>query len=132
MNFLEGKLERSGDSLLFASGGFSLKTSDGRDFSEYAGREVTLGIRPEDIHLADGEETPRPGRSEAIEIRLALVEMLGSEHLVYFDLEGRRFSARSPSDTSVRTGQSVPLIFNTERIHVFDKQSGEALRPRRG
>src|SRR5881397_2077932 len=83
MNLVDGAVVRGPEGTLTfqASGGaFSLPLSPGRQQSlapRTAGGRVILGIRPEDVHLADGSDP----RTE-VHMRLDLVEPLGQELLI--------------------------------------------------
>jgi multiple sugar transport system ATP-binding protein len=113
----------------------------------YAGREVALGIRPEDVEdaaLVGG--APAASRfSSRVDIR----EDMGSE--VYLHLpapaapvlddsvrealeeaaeeEERRpaFVARVDRATQAREGEPIELAVDTTRLHFFDLDSGEAI-----
>ena len=98
MNMVEATLER-------ANGGFAVKTGDQsiaigdevlKDrpaLKAYEGREVVLGIRPEDLEDASiSTDTPADRR---IRGRVDLREALGSEIMVHFTVERRLPSPRT-------------------------------------
>ena len=92
MNMLEARIERHEGGLAAAFGDtvFALdqQTLSRRPaLAAYAGREVVLGIRPEDLDdaaLADGDTGPR------LKGRVELREALGSEVLVHFTVAARQ------------------------------------------
>ncbi len=76
-------------------------------------RSALLGVRPEDLHIADS------GTSMAV----TLVEELGADAYVYGDAKADDGSAipliaRAPGSTPVRIGDSVHV--RADKIHVFD------------
>ena len=82
---------------------------------------VVLGVRPEHMDvLGPG----RPGLAATISV----VEPLGSDTLLYFDREGVRHVARVSPDTVVRAGDPITLGLAMEKVHLFDRQEGHALR----
>ena len=119
---------------------------------EYAGREVIVGIRPEDME--DGEIA---GEADGFVLKSVadLVEAMGSDVLVHFPVEARpaqaedireladdgsmiaqagtegagtttlvgRFSPR----TRVFEGQPVAVRVDTARLHFFDPASGSSI-----
>ncbi|WP_420102874.1 ABC transporter ATP-binding protein [Bosea sp. (in: a-proteobacteria)] len=92
-----------------------------------AGKEATLGVRAEDLHLrADGLGLS-PGR---ICGRVFAVEPLGAETLLAVEIEGgQEWTARLPRDTRADVGQSVDLFFPAEATYLFDAASGKAMKP---
>lgn len=54
-------------------------------------------------------------------------EMLGAEVILYFDAQNKSHAVRLRPDNQTRTGQEIQLYFDPEKIHVFDKETGENL-----
>jgi multiple sugar transport system ATP-binding protein len=108
----------------------------------YAGRQVVLGLRPEDLQPPSGN-----GSSPLLRSRVELTEALGSELLVHFELPIREpsltrsltssESASSPDSTrwiasfrarsGVAAGDPVEIAVDVERLHFFDLDSGGAI-----
>ena len=83
--------------------------------------EVYLGLRPKDIHLSD----------EGYKVKIELTEQLGSETIIYITLPGKKeYSTISISDTSrlFKNGEEIFIDFDTNKLHLFDKESGESLK----
>jgi multiple sugar transport system ATP-binding protein len=61
---------------------------------EMAGRRVALGIRPEDLHVVDGN-AGHPDRAVLDDLPASVVqtEMLGADEVVYAELDASRVSA---------------------------------------
>lgn len=87
--------------------------------------EVTLGIRPEDIVLADENE------KNAFTFPVDVVEPLGDVSYVYLDIEGVQYTASFDGDVIIDEGNTLPVRFPEERLHVFDAKTGTALRNRK-
>jgi multiple sugar transport system ATP-binding protein len=83
--------------------------------AEYTSREVTIGIRPEHIFInADGNLV-----GEVI-----AVEFLGSRTLV--TIEYQNFKLTSIFDSGwCKMGENVNFVINTDRLHIFNKTTGE-------
>jgi multiple sugar transport system ATP-binding protein len=92
----------------------------------HGGRSVMLGIRPEDIVIAPGGSV-RPGAG-TVRVRLDVVEPLGSEAFLSARVGAREITARVPPRGLPVAGSEVELVFNRERLHFFDGESGETLR----
>ena len=92
------------------------------------GKKVVIGIRPEDIW--EYEDAVHRGFDEAsvdIVETITAREMLGAEVILYFDAQNKSHAVRLRPDNQARTGQEIQLYFDPEKIHVFDKETGENL-----
>ncbi|WP_135826044.1 ABC transporter ATP-binding protein [Halorussus ruber] len=98
---------------------------------------LVLGIRPEDIELV-GEGEGRHDFRTAVDV----VEPMGDENNVYLtfadadravatDEETETFVATVSGLRSVESGQKVVARIPEEAIHVFDRETGEALHNRK-
>jgi multiple sugar transport system ATP-binding protein len=87
---------------------------------EVGPRDVTLGVRPEEIALASGGEGPLAGR-------VLLVERLGAETVVTVALEAGEVLVRTPRDAALAAGDLVSLLIPAEAILLFDAATGAAL-----
>ncbi|MFP7569435.1 ABC transporter ATP-binding protein [Marivita sp. S2033] len=83
------------------------------------GRDVILGVRPEDLHPGDGPELVRGP--------VLVQEPLGHETLIYVGVEGQEIIAKADGRTPPAVGQEVTLTAEKENLHLFDAQSGTAL-----
>ncbi|MBI4527534.1 MAG: sn-glycerol-3-phosphate ABC transporter ATP-binding protein UgpC [Deltaproteobacteria bacterium] len=112
MNLIEGKLDDKGR--LFTSNGFELELSGAvwKGWGTFAGKSLTLGIRPEDLYPAGAEEPWIRGEVE-------MVEDLGSEQFVHLKREGVRIVVRLPVNVRVRRGEILDLKADPDRLHLF-------------
>ena len=118
MNFLSARIVDDGRA---ASIGGNLTvpvaTSNGN-----AGREVTVGLRPE--HLLAGS-----AGSGTLPAQVELVEALGADTLVHTRLAGtgEALLARVPGGLEIRDGDTVGLTVEPGSVHLFDNTSGRRL-----
>ncbi|MFM8295564.1 MAG: ABC transporter ATP-binding protein, partial [Microcystaceae cyanobacterium] len=94
--------------------------------SPYPGRDLILGVRPEDFSLAD----PGP---DHLQVQVDLVEALGNEtyllvHLVT-DPE-QSLQIRIPPNRSVKLGDTLWLAIALDKIHLFDAKTEQAINQR--
>ncbi len=75
----------------------------------------TLGVRPTDVRVGDGEHTAL----------VDVIESMGAEALLHLELEGSAFIAQVKEPVDVREGDRIRLSFTT--THRFDKASGVRL-----
>jgi multiple sugar transport system ATP-binding protein len=95
--------------------------------SEYygtlAGRNVTFGIRPEDIGVE------KIGASDVkLDARVVVTEPLGAETLVTLACEGGELIARLPPNVPLVSGRQTAVWLNMDKCHLFDLDSGLVLR----
>ncbi len=124
MNFVDAKVKIQGDKAFLELEGQSIALPDSkaRPLIEggWDGKTVILGIRPEDI-LETREDFAREGYS--FQVTCNVYELLGAEVFLYFELGGKAVTARVEPDTSVRPGDTMTVTFDTEKIHIFDKDT---------
>jgi ABC-type sugar transport system ATPase subunit len=92
----------------------------------YGGRAAIMGVRPEDIDIAADGSLPLGGG--AVRVKLAVVDPLGSEAFLSARVGAKELTARVPPRGLPSAGNEVELVFNRERLHFFDAESGETLR----
>ncbi len=51
--------------------------------------------------------------------------MPGAEVILYFDAQNKSHAVRLRPDNQTRTGEKLQLYFDPEKLHVFDKETGE-------
>ena len=107
MNFL--KLPVSGGEVRL--GALTLTPPNGANGS------VVLGVRPEDLELADG----------GFSFRVQVAEPLGPHILLTGEAEGQRMRVAIPPDRAVRAGETVMLRPRPSHIAWMDAESGLAL-----
>lgn len=160
MNFVASKLEQQEDGAKIGIGerdiplGDSVMQSRPR-LKEYFGKEVIVGIRPQDLEdaaLSGGDQNkPR------LNAKITLVEPLGTQTLIHLEVPGRmivtedikelaadmgsdetELSRRAERETvefigevdpksEVRRGETAELTVDTTRMHFFDPDSGDGI-----
>jgi len=123
MNFFDAKIV-SGASGATADAGFFRAPVRGQA-AEAVGREVVLGVRPEDIDdLANAQQNGHL----PVEAHVEVVEFLGNELQLQLSADGQTFVARVSTNTQTRPGATLRVGFNLKKLHVFDKATQIALR----
>jgi ABC-type sugar transport system ATPase subunit len=85
---------------------------------------LILGMRPEDVDVAQG--TALPGQVDLPAI-VEVVEPLGADTLIFTMMSGHPVVARVRPEVRPKPGATVELRFNLERSRLFDGASGKAL-----
>jgi len=147
MNLARGRLEGSGDTVTLVVGDHRWPLPEQLlerlpAARAMAGREVIIGLRPTALALlepADGPDVPR------ISVGIISVESLGDEKNVLFlppfevpDVVGQQaaqeteltamWTARVDPDAEIFTGQETTLRLDLEEAHLFDAETGLAIR----
>jgi multiple sugar transport system ATP-binding protein len=127
MNFVPVAIDRSSAGLQAKLGtDQNLAISDARaaSFAPSVGRTMVLGIRPEHFKLA----VPGPDAGRSISVVVKLVETLGMETLVHFDLAGEPVVARLEPDSRLVAGQKLDLSVNLDAVHLIDPETEHVVR----
>jgi multiple sugar transport system ATP-binding protein len=82
--------------------------------------DAVLGVRPE--HFAHA-----PGDANTITVKVRLVEPLGSDTLVHFDLAGVSSIARVSPELRPKVGDEIPLAIQPGKAHLFRRDDGRTL-----
>ncbi|MDR3495930.1 MAG: sn-glycerol-3-phosphate ABC transporter ATP-binding protein UgpC [Ancalomicrobiaceae bacterium] len=119
MNFLEAVVDEAAATcdLTFADG--SRLSLGEAHVGLPAGRPVTLGIRPEHLHLA-GPGDPQDARLSGV---VEVIEPLGADTLIHVIVAGRTLVARLAAEV----GDRIALGVDRTRAHLFDPASGLTL-----
>ena len=89
----------------------------------HVGQQVTVGIRPEDLHLA-GDADPA---GLTFNSKIEVVEQLGSEILLDVRVgEGTMVAAVDPT-TRAKVQDTLRLAVNPARLHFFDAKTERAI-----
>ncbi len=128
MNFAEGSFLTNGTPVFREQGdGIEIQLSQEQAdvLAEYEGRDVTLGIRPEDIFVS-GHNVPDGVFLEAV-LQVGLVEQMGDEIVLHVRTEASSMVARVVRQSLPESGDPISLAFNQARLHFFDGESGAAI-----
>jgi len=123
MNFFEGVLE--GGAFRCKAFSLPLPPECAARLADFAGRALTLGIRPEDIH--DAMFAPAGGATMRLTADVEVVEPLGAQTILNLTAGGENFVATVDPRTSASVGKRVDLIFNCDKIHLFNNKTGDAV-----
>ncbi|MDT3697125.1 MAG: sn-glycerol-3-phosphate ABC transporter ATP-binding protein UgpC [Ignavibacterium sp.] len=123
MNFIEGKLLKE-EELKFISKQKDLSFSVDQETSARLGvdnqnEEVVIGIRPENFFLEKKSVTILE-----IKVTLQLIEPMGNETYIHFDIDGNECMARIRPIENLKVGETTSLYFETKEISYFHSESG--------
>ena len=124
MNFIPLRLSKRG-------GGWSALLESGQDRCELPvnaasgesleGRDVILGIRPEQICVGAASELP------SLRAEVQVVEPTGPDTMVFVTLNQTKVCCRLAPDAAPNPGETLTLQFEPGKVLLFDAQTGERL-----
>ncbi len=123
MNFINGK---------FVKGRFEV---DGQSFlvpkmfhdqlKNYDGKELVLGIRPEDIHYEGIVAETFP--DTPFDFNIEVSELLGHEFILHGQFGGQKMLAKVASRVDVKAHDTIKLAMDVSKLHFFDKETTKAI-----
>ena len=132
MNFFDVKLQAEGGNVyaLFGSNKILVPKEKIAKFKDesYIGKEVCMGIRPENID--DSPEFVAAHPDATITVDVEVTELMGSETYLYMSTSGKdeNIIARVDPRTATRAGdKGIKVAFDTTRLHFFDKETEETI-----
>jgi multiple sugar transport system ATP-binding protein len=161
MNLVGATLSRDDGTLTAEFGGDKIAIPDDvlgmrPDLKGYEGKEVVLGIRPEDME--DASLVPEAPAEHRIRSEVILREALGADVLAHFMIKAptvitedvkelahdvgaealeavergaqageSEFMARLNPRTSAAKGEQIELVIDVHRMHYFDQETGEGI-----
>ncbi|MEU6643147.1 ABC transporter ATP-binding protein [Saccharomonospora sp. NPDC046836] len=120
MNFLTGTVEQAAEGSRLDLGGQSLTVPAA--LSAYAGKPLTLGIRPEAIEVADGDG--------ALTGELQVLEPLGSSALLTTDIDGQTVKVQAPPSFRADPAERLSLRIPPEACRWYDPETSLLLEVR--
>src|SRR5947207_1158845 len=129
MNFFpKAKIASEGDDTSVVLEGVGMVAVPGK-YAEQAraaaGKNLTFGIRP--VHLEDATLIGEQGvERSSINAKVEVIENLGSELQVHVTTGDHKAGATLDPRSKVRVGNPVKLYVDSDNIHLFDTDTGEA------
>ena len=121
MNLLQGRINAEGDAFVVEGG--PAVSLPGR-LPELSGRELVLGIRPEDLHVPGATSNEPAAR---VDLLVDYCERLGAENLAYGRLGTQNVVARLPHETLPAAGERLQLATLPRLFHLFDPSNGKRI-----
>ncbi len=143
MNFFEGTLLKTGENVSIRFEGSEAEITvpysmlykakpaylDGKT-------KVCIGLRPEDASLTDEKAN---GGNSVIKVKVSHKEELGSETLIYGDINlendsygesSTRIIIKDSGERELQAGDVINVALNLNRVHLFDKETEQCVLPR--
>ena len=133
MNIFRAKLESKDGAVWARFGNNCIKVPEGkvkRMTGDYIGKEVFMGIRPENIDDSANALATYP--DACIDVEVEIIELMGSETYLYMKTSGKdeSFIARVDPRTTSRGGDHIKVAFDVNRLHFFDIETEKTILDR--
>ena len=139
MNFIDSKLLKEGDDFFVEFGTEDTKTRAGVKYKiklpasknkdnvleAYVGKEVIMGIRPEDVH--NEEELLAQFPDGIVEANVEVTELMGAETYLYMNCEEQTINARVSPTNTAKPGDRIQITLEPGKIHLFDKETEKTI-----
>jgi multiple sugar transport system ATP-binding protein len=128
MNFFPAKLSVNGGKVVVDTGDFQVAVPEAMTgpYKGMDGKNVIFGIRPENIH--DPEFAPPNIHGEKVATKVDVTELMGNETFLYLVSGKNTFIARVDPRSHKRVGDAVQVIFDMDKLHIFDAETEQAIR----
>ncbi|HOJ65158.1 MAG TPA: sn-glycerol-3-phosphate ABC transporter ATP-binding protein UgpC [Spirochaetota bacterium] len=116
MNFVNVNIKEEGGRVIAVHKDFTIypNAQQQEKLKPYIGKEVTFGVRPEDLMIKDVSENK-------IKATVDVIEPLGAEIYLYLSTsDGSQLTARLDPHHTFRVGETVELAVAIDKCHFFD------------
>lgn len=125
MNFMKAMVSVEGDEYILSFDESKIRTKK-EGLKDYVGKEVILGIRPEDIHVEAAMKDEFDPDSK-MDVTIDLAEMMGSEIYLYTKYADTKVISRIPAKYDIKTDDKTVLVPDVNKIHLFDPETEEVI-----
>lgn len=127
MNLIEVYLRKQGETYYVDLGTDKLIALPARfagKLDQYVDQKVCFGLRPEHISIQEGD-----GIANALPARISVIENMGNEKYVYFDVAEYQMISRihDPLLSMSAINSEKQFVLDTEFSHIFDIATGDNL-----
>jgi len=121
MNLITGRIDSVGSGFQLTTEGGAIIPLSAERASAFAGKAVTLGIRPEHLTLAPA------GAETALAAEVVVVEPTGAETFVVLHIGVQEITAVFRDRIEARPGSLLPISLAADKLHFFDAETGSRL-----
>jgi len=127
INLMAGRIIKKDRKYYFDEGRFKVEIVQAMHakIAPYEGKEITFGIRAEDIYdkLFISEASPE----NTVKATCEVVEPMGSEVYLYLNSGKNTFIARVGAHNRPDINRDMDMVFDMNKVHFFDKDTDETI-----
>jgi multiple sugar transport system ATP-binding protein len=129
MNFLtNAKVSKNGAGPVIDTGAFKMHLPEGKSeiLRDYIGKEVVLGIRPQDIHDKNFAPAHLVGQ-EPIRMAVDVIEPMGAVSTVFLNVGQQSLVAEMEAESRAKEGAPIDVVIDPEAAHLFDRETEKTI-----
>ncbi|MFP4473328.1 MAG: ABC transporter ATP-binding protein [Candidatus Omnitrophota bacterium] len=127
INLMQGRIIKKERKYYFDEGRFRVELVESmfKKIAPYEGKDVTFGVRAEDIYdkLFVSEAPPE----NIVKATCEVVEPMGSEVYLYLNTGKHSFIARVGAHNRPDVNRDMDLVFDMNKVHFFDNDTEETI-----
>ena len=129
MNFIKGIITKKDNALKFVSESFEIKVYPmvKECLEGYAGKEVTMGIRPSDVYDEAQAKWLQDNEKDVITAKVDFRELMGDEIYLYLRAGKIQITAKVGSYINAVSGESMKVVIDLRKVHFFDSNTQKAI-----
>jgi len=129
MNFIPVCIVQENGQLWADAGAFKveLPPEQANRARNHVGKPCTFGIRPEHIYDRALSAIVKPTPGNTIRVGVDVVEPLGPDVEMYLAADPHNLIAKIDSKTQAKVGETIEVVFDMEKSHLFDNETEKAL-----
>lgn len=123
MNMITLKVKEEGGKVTLNEGAFTL-TLEGEQaaaIKPFAGKEIIMGVRPEDLKLAEG------ATKNQMSTRVEVIEPLGAEIHLFVATDSHQMIAKVDPHHHFHVGDTVTLVPDLKKCHFFNPDTDRSI-----
>jgi multiple sugar transport system ATP-binding protein len=125
MNFINAKIVKNGAEVSASFGEYNIKLPESKVKplidGGYVGKEIVMGIRPEDIHDEASFISISP--ESVVNAEVEVTELLGATTNLFLLIGGQPVTATVNSRSQAKIGDTVRVALDMNKVHLFDKST---------
>ncbi len=129
MNFFKGKIVKTAEGYGVEVLGITAEIPAGlggeETFGKHVGKELTVGLRPEDFHR---EPVYLEASKNIVEVKADIVELMGAELYIHGECAGERVLVRAPSRFPAKSDDVIQVAIDMNKLHLFDPETEQVIR----
>lgn len=123
MNLIPMVVKADGDDLVLQSESLKIPLPAKPGHQVHADQDVLVGLRPNDVKLADSTTSVEWRFEASVEV----TELLGADALLDLKLGEHELLAEVDGNEMPERGTKLPITFNKHALHVFDRASEKSI-----
>ena len=99
---------------------YKLSSKIQKQLADYVDKKVTLGIRPEDVHIAKDNESK-------FDVNIDYSELLGYDLMLYFFVGNNKVVAKVGEQEVGASESKISVHFDETKLHFFDTETERSI-----